>query len=408
MANDVKVLSFKVDSFRKIPNPYLKSDNPSERNPQMYMMVCDVMDIPDDIPMDTNPRKQSLKTEVAKEISNSLISPSDQRNFYLLNRGLLLSAETVSFDSEKSTVAISFSDLSKHGNVDGGHTYEIIKRNIAKNKIVDRGYQYVKIEVLTGIDDMFEQLAKARNFSVKVQEKSMAELGKKYEIVKDALQAENYFKDIGYVENENKRIDIMDIMTLINMFNIDKYPNTRMDSWPIISYSSKAACLKAYLDEYDKYESQGNPTANPFYKMKGLMPDIIRLYDHLERYMPKYYKGDSTDIKRYGSITGVYLVKEGKPKFKSRFFNRDMDYLTPNGFLYPIVAAFRSLIDEDETSQMYKWKMDPVVVLDKMGNLLVTNTVQQSRELGNNPNATGKSASLWQNLYMLVNMMWDK
>jgi len=85
-----------------------------------------------------------------------------------------------------------------------------------------------------------------------------------------------------------------------------------------------------------------------------------------------------------------------------------MDYLTPNGFLYPIVAAFRSLIDEDETSQMYKWKMDPVAVLDKMGNLLVTNTVQQSRELGNNPNATGKSASLWQNLYMLVNMMWDK
>ena len=90
MANDVKVLSFKVDSFRKIPNPYLKSDNPSERNPQMYMMVCDVMDLPDDFPMDTNPRKQSLKTEVAKEISNSLISPSDQRNFYLLNRGLLL------------------------------------------------------------------------------------------------------------------------------------------------------------------------------------------------------------------------------------------------------------------------------------------------------------------------------
>ncbi len=51
---------------------------------------------------------------------------------------------------------------------------------------------------------------------------------------------------------------------------------------------------------------------------------------------------------------------------------------------------------------------EPIVVLEKLGNLLVTNTIQQSRELGNNPNATGKSGSLWQNLYMLVSMMYDK
>ena len=97
MSTNSKVLSFKVDSFRKIPNPYLRSDNPSESLPQMYEMICDVMDIPDDIPMDTNPRKQSLKTDVAREIASSLISPAEQRNFYLLNRGLLLSAESVSF-----------------------------------------------------------------------------------------------------------------------------------------------------------------------------------------------------------------------------------------------------------------------------------------------------------------------
>ena len=42
--------------------------------------------------------------------------------------------------------------------------------------------------------------------------------------------------------------------------------------------------------------------------------------------------------------------------------------------------------------------------MDNIGAELVSNTISMSRELGNNPNATGKNKTLWMNLYMIVCM----
>ena len=401
MENELK-LSFKVDSFRKIPNPYLKSQNPAETTPEMYIMICDVMDLPVDIPMDTNPRKQSLKTDVAKDIISSLIQPDEQRNFYLLNRGLLLSADTISFNNETNVATVTFSDFDKHGDIDGGHTYEIIKKyRVSEN--MARGEQYVKVEVLTGVEDMFEQLAKARNYSVKVQEKSMAELEKKFDIIKDALKDQPYFDKIRYVENEmDKEIDILTIVSILNMFNIDRYPNTMNSSFPINSYSSKASCLKTYLEAYKEY--QDGPD-NPYVKMKPIMPKIIELYDYLECNVSKFYKGDSREMKQYGKIVGVTVAADKKKKFWSRFFGNEMQYSTVNGLLYPVIGAFRAIVEEYDG--VYRWKKDPIEVLDKLGASLEALVIQQSRDFKNNPNATGKSLGIWQSLYARVAMYYN-
>ena len=94
---------FKTKSCRKIPNPYSFSDEEPAKSAEMYYIVCDVKDLPNNIPMDTNPREQKLTTAVAKKIRNSLTNPGSN-NFYLLNRGLLLSAEKVTYNSKNDTV----------------------------------------------------------------------------------------------------------------------------------------------------------------------------------------------------------------------------------------------------------------------------------------------------------------
>ena len=55
-----KELEIKVDSFRKIPNPY--KEGPSSVS-QMYTAICDVKDLPEDFLdwMETNPRKQNIR-----------------------------------------------------------------------------------------------------------------------------------------------------------------------------------------------------------------------------------------------------------------------------------------------------------------------------------------------------------
>ena len=61
-----QTLTFRVQSFRRIPNPYLKSEE-GEKSAEMYIAICDVKDIPDNFPMETNPREQKMTTAVAKK-----------------------------------------------------------------------------------------------------------------------------------------------------------------------------------------------------------------------------------------------------------------------------------------------------------------------------------------------------
>ncbi len=57
----MKTLTFKTKSFRKIPNPFYNIEG-YMNEAEMYVMICDIKDIPKDIPMETNPREQNLNT----------------------------------------------------------------------------------------------------------------------------------------------------------------------------------------------------------------------------------------------------------------------------------------------------------------------------------------------------------
>ena len=394
--NNKMELKFKVSSFRKIPNPYIRSENAGETKPEMYVLICDVKDIPSNIPMQTNPRMQNTKTNVAKKIQTSLTNHTE-RNFYLLNRGLLLSAKSVSYNNENNVVSVLFEDLDVHGDVDGGHTYTIIKN--CRDQL-EFGEQYVKVEVLTGVEDIFEQLAGARNTSTQVPDASIAELEKRFDLIKDAFKNEPFFDDISYKQNDPKRIDVSDVLAILNLFNIEKYPTNKFNPLPIVSYSSKKACIDYYINEHKAHEN--DQTQNPYYKMKNIMPGIAKLYDEIETRMPEFYKGEATGVKKYGSVTGVSMVKQGKEKYRSKFYEKKMDYSSPNGFIYPILGAFRALVVERQGQ--YEWLEDPIDVLNELGIDLVGSTIEMSRALGNNPNATGKTSNLWQTLFMQVKM----
>ena len=105
-----KLIEIKVESFRKIPNPY-KGD--TSEFPQMYTAICDVKNVPEELLdwMETNPRKQNVNGKVGKKIRNSLLTRSD---FHLLNRGLLISAEDVKYNNYDSKMSLLFTDPEVH------------------------------------------------------------------------------------------------------------------------------------------------------------------------------------------------------------------------------------------------------------------------------------------------------
>ena len=112
-----KTFKVKASTFRKLDDPF---ENGLSKK---YVFYCKVGDVPEGIPMATNPREQKLSSAVAKAIESSLCS--NDGYFHLKNRGIVISAGKVMFNNQKEEVTIEFDDNALHGNIDGGHTYKM-------------------------------------------------------------------------------------------------------------------------------------------------------------------------------------------------------------------------------------------------------------------------------------------
>ena len=382
-----RTFEIKVDSFRKIPNPYKEG---SSSVSQMYTAICDVKDLPEDLIdwMETNPRKQNTNSGVAKKIRSSL---TEGREFHLLNRGILLSAQDVTYNNYDNTMKLVFTDSEVHGNVDGGHTLMVILENRDE---LERGTQYVKLEILTGVEAIFEDLAAARNTSTQVQDKSIANLRDYFELIKEVIFTEPFRNSVYFMENDDGNIDVGELLAILNLFNLDAYKG--MESFPVVSFSSKKRCIDNYISLYEKY---ADDPANPYVKMKPVMVDIFKLYDYLECKMPEYYRAKNPTGK-YGSISGVITPKTDKKQPETKFYHTPMSHTSPNGFIYPVLGALRALLEEKDG--VYTWTKDPFILLDEVGPDLVCTTVERSRTLGNDPVKVGKDTGNWQTLYMRV------
>lgn len=384
---NLREVELKVQSHRRLPNPYVKGELSS--GIESYVLQVDVTQIPEGISLQTNPRAQNMRTKVAKKIKEGLLDSSTP--FHILNRGILLSSKSITFDGTNNKVNIDMGDKPIiYGIVDGGHTYRTILEN--KNEVKKKGLkQYVRIEVLTGIEDIFQVVADSRNTSTQVTDQAIAELNKKFDpIIKDALKNETYANNIGYRENEERDIDVSDILTLMYMFNIDRFPDK--DKLPVQAYSAKASTLRDYLKEFEKHKATSE---NAYYKMKKIMPDIVKLADTIETQMGEKYK-ESYPNGAFGRTRGVERI-DG---ITSTYFQNPINHKISKGLIYPIIGAFRALIKEKNNE--YTWNTNPFETWDRIGATLVDDTIGRSRSFNNNPNAAGKDKGLWRQNYQTV------
>lgn len=378
-----KTMVVKDSSFRKLDDPF---ENGKSRK---YVFYVKVDDVAEGIPMTTNPRDQKLTSNVAKAITDSLTS--NDGYFHLKNRGIVVSAQKVNYNNKTGKVTIYFENTQYHGNIDGGHTYKIVCDHKGEN--LD---QYVQFEIMTGVEDIIENLAEARNTSVQVDEKSMAELAQKFDPIKEALEGMPFYRRIAFRQNQSsvdeetgrneKMIDAREVVAIINMFNVDKFTGS---NHPIQAYSSKAKMLSIYLSDVESYR-----------KYVNIIPDIFDLYDGIEQEFAKAYNeaGGKYGRKKYSGF------KDGNVIAKSKFGLHELQYKIPDGIMYPVVAAFRSLVKFNESTGKYEWNsgVNPLKIRDKCKTELASKVMSFASSIGDNPNAVGKDQNVWDLAYMTV------
>ena len=183
-------IKMKAVQFKRMDDPVKK--NSGRRIYQCYVKIDD---IPEGITFETNPREQNLNKDIPKQIESSLLS--NDGDFHIKNRGIVISAQKVSYDTKKEEAVVVFGDPYEHGDIDGGHTYFICLKHKGKGL-----NQYVRFEIMIGVEDIIEELAAARNTSEQVDDKSLAELAKKFDPIKDAIDGVSFFNRIAFKQNQ--------------------------------------------------------------------------------------------------------------------------------------------------------------------------------------------------------------
>lgn len=391
-------------SFKKMEDPIKRAveteDSTSKKKPK-YIFYARANSIPTELKnwMKTNPRDQKTTTDVAKQIYNSLM---DNEDFHNLNRGIVYSAEDVTYDNKTNIATLILENPDIHGNIDGGHTQTIIIDSNDAGTTLDE--RYVIFEVFTGIDTPAD-LAAARNTSVQVDLKSIEELKKNFETLKKVMYPINPldFKDpmafhtrIAYKMNENigkDPIDVREIIAILNIFNQKLYPikdNGHVGgTQPIQSYTGKEMSLKKFL-------SLGKDERNTILEnMADIIPSIFALYEKIETEFPDKVNQAK---KRYGSKK---YSKHNRDSIvgQSNFLQTDLKYIVPKGIIYPVLSSFRALVAVDNITGKYTWKKDPSLVWEELGVKLATIVMEEKED---NPEYLGKSNNLWSNLFKEV------
>jgi len=372
------VKRFKVSAVRTVSSP-------SSDEITTYFIWVNFRDLPKEISLEVNPRKPKMNTAVARQLIHAVGGP-DNVNFDINNRGIVVTAKSVRFDTNTSEVTLDLGDdVSRYGVLDGGHTYTAIIDN--RDKVPADVEKFVRLEIIVGEKLDVSGLADARNTSAQVSDIALFELDDKFNFIKSEISNESYADEVAYKDNDNKEIQIGELLKLMFAFNIKRYPDD--SNAPVSAYSGKAAVFRDYKNEYAKSD-------NIYKKLAPQLVTLVKLYEKIQKELPaKYQEFKHEDGKnaKFGSVRGV----EGAGNFVTDFSKEKMDYQISVGFLLPIFGAFRALLRENSDG-IIEWQFDPIRVWETAGVRLVQNTF----DTDTNPQQVGKSKTLWQANYRIV------
>jgi hypothetical protein len=382
-------VKFKVEALRTLTSPYRKGDKDESTFETIYYLLVEMKNLPPDLPLDVNPREPKMTTSVARSLLNAVVEP--ETDFYINNRGIVISAKSLSFNSTDSEVSIDLGDQDdendkfQYGILDGGHTYTAIIKK--RDEIPDDICKYVRVEVITNVQNI-TRLSDARNTSVQVSDLALFNLDNNFDDIKSAIAGQVYDNWIAYKDNENKAIHISELLRLMYAFDIDKYPDD--STAPVQSYSGKARVFKRYKQAFE----------TPFYKsLTKQIPVLVELYDLIERELPEKYKeykkAQGVVNPRFGGVRGIESLEN---ETKTEFLMTPTKYSVSSGYIYPIFGAFRSLLRFNEGSETVSWLFSPFEIWNDVGTSIVQNTF----ETYTNPQLAGKDKQLWLSNYRIV------
>jgi len=376
-------LRLKATGFKPHPNPYKDSNDKSEQ--YSFKLLANAA-LPEALGptlmedwMRVNPREQRLTGPIMKAIADTW--HDNPTEFFRVNRGLVVSADSVKFDAETGTVELVLTDVKKHGVLDGGHTLRKVVKDLipstygrpsdaeelaededdqadaldeAEREVVEVLDRYLNVEVWVGLTlDQVALLSTGRNTSRTVPPYAIMAMKGEFDPLKAAIAAKNSlfaekivaFKPNEHVEglDEFKPVSVLELLQLLMAMDIG---HSDANNHPIEAYKNKSFASRYYDDRNSEYT-----------KMFPLLGDFFTLYDKLRETVPSAYDAAKSRPRRWSKV----LAGPGQP-----VDNREVEPLyyldpsgnmkvmrAPNAVFFPMFSAFRAYLRDVEGK--YHW-----------------------------------------------------
>jgi len=354
-----------------------------------------------------NVRDQKMGSVIAKGIMRTLDERPD--TMHPLNRGITVLSNGFRYDSQAKVFTILLRDPKKHGIIDGGHTFRAIEQVLDKRQEAgaDVPNAFVNIEVLAGYDEISSDIISARNSVAAVRDSAIYSLEGVFKDLQVQLKKEGLVDLVAFRQNETKPISVEEVLAVCTLFH-PSYSDGKLH--PMKAYTSRAGCVEIYADEWQKREATA-AWKNGFGKIIHLAPDLLRFCEEIHLEVDEARRkigglqalkgeGENGNENREGKSRGRAMKELSGPR-ELPVTGKTVQSGWPTGYLYPIVAAMRPLIDY--SGETAKWKVaEPMQVFNGISKELVKTLLAYAEEYGRKPNAVGKSLLCWKSLYDTV------
>jgi hypothetical protein len=370
-----------------------------------HLFTIDVLDLPK-LPLGSNPREQNTNKQVYRDVAASLCNEDGASNAFLgKNLGIYACAQKVEKAAGKeSEYTLTFGEGDSvleglDGILNGGHTAQIIwdsQAEIRQMKAEGQEIaQFVRLYVRQGYPRaVLAEMAGTLNTTVQVQDFSLAEHQDKFEWIHEAISGRPYEKDIAFKENVNAPFYVTDVLSMLALFDTIEYPNDG-GSHPTGAYREKSLVLKRYLAHPEQFQ-----------RLEPLLNDILMLRDTIAREgkdkYNEYFLSDP-NRKRGRGADLEWVDKRERGVYAFPFIEETGQYRLNRAAIYPVLAAFRWMVDGDPSEAGWKGGFDAVLdVWKEAGPEMMKMTQDTSLENGRKTLAIGKSTTHYNALHSAV------
>jgi len=197
-----------------------------------------------------------------------------------------------------------------------------------------------------------------------------------------------YADQIAYKMNEDKPIDVREVLYYLAVFDCSTYDEKRH---PVALFGRKEGIVRRFAEQ-----AENRGAGDSFRILISKAPEILRLRDMIEK------KALSFDIGRYK------LGKEARVRSKSNrenalpFINEVVKGKIPLGWVMPLLAGFRANVQWDKPKGTFSWTVPIDQLLDACIEQLVLGIKDVHEQENSRPEYVGRNAISWRMSYNTV------